>query len=136
MHLIKSKRIGRISTTVIVLMCGLLVSGCDRSPKAQKTETKPATPAVPGAQAVPAAKMDPATQSNAGKYIRKNSPNDYTELKSDGTFLIFQSDYKGNGSYKIDGKRLFLTLKPGVVVEGTIVNKTITDNRGNIWEKQ
>jgi hypothetical protein len=106
------------------------MSGCDSSQKAQKTQTIPATSTAPGGQ------KDPAPQSSVGKYFRQNSPQDYTELKSDGTFLIHQSDFNGDGKYKINGKRLILTLSTGVVVEGNIELKTMIDNRGNVWEKK
>jgi hypothetical protein len=119
-----------LSTLAVIILFASLMFGCDRGPNPQKAQTNQSTPTAQ------AAKADSSPQSSLGKYLRKNNPQDYTELNSDGTFLIYQRDYKGSGKYKIDGTRLILTLKSGVVVEGKIEAKTITDNRGNVWEKQ
>lgn len=74
--------------------------------------------------------------TNVGKYQYEKNPQDYTELKSDGTCLIQQGKGSYAGKYEINGNKLKLTLNTGDVVTGNIEGKTITDNEGQHWVKQ
>jgi hypothetical protein len=74
--------------------------------------------------------------SNVGKYQYEKNPQDFTELKKDGTCLIRQGQGTFTGKYEINGKALKLTLNTGDVVSGSIDGKTITDNEGQHWVKQ
>ena len=105
----KSKSAGRarrLSIPIIVLWCALSMSGCNRG------------------------------SNTTGKYVDEKRPQDYTELKSDGTFLIHQWNLNASGKYSIDGKRLILTMSSGEVVEGKIEGNTITDNEGSRLTKR
>lgn len=72
----------------------------------------------------------------AGKYQNDKQPQDFTELKSDGTFLIKQGTAGYAGKYTISGNKLTLSLASGEVVNGSIEGKTITDNQGEHWTKR
>lgn len=74
--------------------------------------------------------------SSVGKYQYEKKPQDFTELKSDGTCVISQGQKTYTGKYEINGKSLKLTLNTGDVVTGSIEGKTITDNEGQHWVKQ
>jgi len=71
-----------------------------------------------------------------GKFVDKENPQNYTDLRSDGTFLINQGKFKGGGTYLVDGKRLTLTFSSGLVVEGKIKGNVITTDKGGRLTKQ
>ena len=91
---------------LIILCCTLAMFGCDRS------------------------------TTSVGKYVSDKNPQDYTELKNDGTFFIHQGNLSASGKYSIEGKRLILVLSSGEIATGSIEGKTITDNEGSRSTKQ
>jgi hypothetical protein len=132
----------RISTPVIILVCALSLSGCDRDPKTQKAQTAPsppvasvvpATPSVPPATKTPSA---PDVKKYVGKYLNKKYPKDFTELKSDGTFLYREGKINLTGKYSIQGNRLLLALPDGSGSISNIDDRGVTDNAGELWTKQ
>jgi PBP1b-binding outer membrane lipoprotein LpoB len=141
----------RISTPVIILVCALSLSGCDRGPKTQKAQTAPSppvasvAPVTPTAPTVPPAPMAPtATKTPSapdvkkyvGKYLNKKYPKDFTELKSDGTFLYREGKINLTGKYSIQGNRLLLALPDGSGSISNIDDRGMTDNAGELWTKQ
>lgn len=108
MNSISVRRVRRLSIPLLVLWCVLAMFGCNRG----------------------------STSTIAGKYVDEKKSQDFTELKTDGTFLIQQENQSANGKYSIDGKRLILTMSSGEVVEGKIDGKTIIDNGGSRLTKQ
>ena len=145
MHFNKVKRVCRISTSVTLLVCALSLSGCDRGPKTQKAQTVPSPPMVPSAPsaptapaapAAPAVQKAPVAQKFVGKYLNKKYPKDFTELKSDGSFLYVEGKINLTGKYNIQGNRLLLALPDGSGSISNIDDKGITDNTGELWTKQ
>ncbi|HXE96026.1 MAG TPA: hypothetical protein VN642_06455 [Dongiaceae bacterium] len=99
-------RVFRLSSAILILYCALAVFGCNRG------------------------------QDSAGKYLYETNHQNYTELKSDGTFTVHQGTVDANGKYAITGKQLKLSLSTGEVLIGSIEGRTITDNEGKLWTKQ
>ena len=95
------KQIYRNSARYIILTCMLFMLGCNKN------------------------------AAIAGKYIDKKIPDDYTELKADGTFVINQRDIKASGKYSYDKGRLVLTMSTGEVFEGRIEGNAIIGNNGS-----
>ena len=106
MNLVTIKRVFRLSIALVILLCAVVIFGCNRGP------------------------------ASAGKYLSEKNHQDFTELKSDGTFLIQQGNMSLNGKYAIDGKQIKLTLSTGDALTGSIEGRTITDNEGKLWTKQ
>lgn len=148
MNLNKLKKICLISTSVTILLCGLSISGCDRGPKDQKAQTAPGSPPVPTAPVTPNAPVTPAVptasavqtapvaQKYVGKYLNKKYPKDFTELKSDGSFLYREGEINLAGKYAIQGNRILLALPDGSGSISNIDDKGITDNAGELWTKK
>jgi len=72
----------------------------------------------------------------AGKYIDKNYPDDYTELKADGTFAIHQKNINSTGKYSVKDGIITLTLSSGEVFVGRLEGNIIIGNRGSRAIKQ
>jgi len=142
MYLNIVKRVLRISTSITILLSALSISGCDRGPKTQKAQTAPGPPVVPAEPVTPAVLPAPAVQKTpgaqkfVGKYLNKKYPKDFTELKSDGSFLYVEGKINLTGKYTIQGNRLLLALPDGSGSISTINDKGITDNAGELWTKQ
>ena len=71
-----------------------------------------------------------------GTYVSENNAKDYTELKSDGTFVAQQGSAGFSGKYKIVGKNITLTLESGQAARGRIDGNTIIDNQGIHWTRK
>jgi hypothetical protein len=71
-----------------------------------------------------------------GVYVSSKNPKDYTELKSDGTFVCHQQDTTYSGKYVLQGTALTLSLPDGRGASGTIKDNVITDNEGMRWIKK
>jgi len=100
------RKVVRLAIPLSMLLCALTMSGCDRG------------------------------KSSVGTYLSEKNPQDITELKSDGTFLVHQGKMDVSGKYSIEGKTLTLTLNSGNVMTGAIDGKTITDDTGEHWTKK
>ena len=106
MNLINVRRKCCLSSRLIVLLCALTLIGCDRG------------------------------SSVAGKYLDEKKPQEFAELKSDGTFLIHQGKLDAEGKYSIEGKRVALIFNSGKTASGVIEGKTLIGNGGGRWTKR
>jgi hypothetical protein len=106
MNITTARKVYRLIVPLIILCCALTLLGCNRN------------------------------STSTGKYFGEKKPQEFTELKKDGTFLIHQKNLDANGKYSIDGKRLILKLSSGEIVEGNIEGNTIIDNEGGRLTKQ
>jgi hypothetical protein len=73
-----------------------------------------------------------------GKYVRKGKSSDFIDLGPDGTFSVLQDGKSLGGTYKIQGETLTL-ISPrlrGQTSKARLVGDTITDDEGELWEKQ
>lgn len=70
-----------------------------------------------------------------GTYISQERPNDYLELRGDGTFFIMEKDQGLSGTSKLDENRLVLTSPFGAPSIAELREDTIVDNSGLIWVK-
>jgi hypothetical protein len=84
-----------------------------------------------GVQPVP-----PGEASIPGKYIRKDKPSDYFELKADGTFSL-QQDGKGySGNYNVQADVINVQVSNAAASKLRISGNTMTESDGTVWEKQ
>ena len=77
-----------------------------------------------------------STGSVYGKYVYDQNPNDYTELKSDKTFFVRQTNLSVHGTFSIKGTNLTLNPSSGGVWRGVIDGNTIVDSEGMRWTKK
>ena len=74
-----------------------------------------------------------------GKYFNIDDKEEYLELKSDGTFFVYQKMYGGTwaGTYELDGDKIRLISPQGLADVGKIEkNKLYFDSTGKWWEKE
>jgi len=71
-----------------------------------------------------------------GTYVSSKNPKEYTELKSDGTFVCHQQGGYFSGKYVIQGTRLTIVVPGGKGANGTIKGNVMTDNEGMRWIKK
>jgi hypothetical protein len=115
----------RLLTVLFLVGCALIITSCGRNPKAQKP---PSTQKTTETSSYQKGSADP---KYIGKYIDEKNPQNYTELKSDNTFIHHRGDTNSSGMYTIiDGTRLVFYLSSGKTVEGTIDGKSIIGNNG------
>jgi hypothetical protein len=74
--------------------------------------------------------------SAPGKYVRKGKSNDFLELRSDGTFYLWQEGKGFGGTYQIAGDVGIMQISNGPVSKGRFGGNTLTDPNGTVWEKQ
>ena len=77
-----------------------------------------------------------STHSVYGKYVYNQNPKDYTELKSDRTFFVQQTNMRAQGTFEIEGTNLTLNPSSGGAWRGAIVGNTIIDSEGMSWTKK
>jgi hypothetical protein len=77
-----------------------------------------------------------AAPDGTGTYVSSKNPKEYTELKSDGTFVCHQQAASFSGKYVIQGTTLTLIVPGGKGAKGTIKGKVMTDNEGMRWIKK
>jgi hypothetical protein len=73
-----------------------------------------------------------------GRYLRKGKNSDFIELSPDGRFFVLQDGKSLGGSYKIEGEALTL-MSPrlrGKTSIARLLGDTITDDGGELWEKE
>ena len=74
-----------------------------------------------------------------GKYFNTNDKEEYLELKSDGTFFVYQKMLGGTfaGKYELDGDKIRLITPEGWADVGRIEkNKIYFDSTGKWWQKE
>jgi hypothetical protein len=128
-----------LSASIVILASTLaaVTSGCKRTQETpQKAPVVQSAPAGQKAPVAPAAQSAPVAKKYFGKYLNKKYPKDFTELKSDGTFLYQEGKISLTGKYSIQGSRLLLALPDGSGSYSKIDERGITDNAGELWTKQ
>src|SRR4030042_3065604 len=78
---------------------------------------------------------DAESQQHVGIYIKQGSSSEYTELKSDSSFVVKERGTTINGTYRIDGSTLTLVVPGAEVVEGRLDGDKIIDNENQPWVK-
>jgi hypothetical protein len=74
-------------------------------------------------------------KSAPGRYVREKKPQDYLELKTDGTFNLHQDKKDYSGQYEVAGS--VLTIVVGKRADqGKILGNTIIDSEGTHWIKE
>lgn len=74
-------------------------------------------------------------QQYVGVYTKQRNLSDYTELKSDGSFVVKEHGATINGTYKIDGLTLTLLVSGAGMMEGRLDGDKIIDNENQTWVK-
>ena len=74
--------------------------------------------------------------SAAGTYVSEKIPNDYRELKSDGTFYLQQGPAGMTGTYEIEGDQITFKLASGSAHRCKIEGNTIVDPDGERFTKK
>ncbi len=70
-----------------------------------------------------------------GTYTSQDHPNDYIELRGDGTFFIMEKDQGLSGTFKLDENQLVLISPSGASSVAELREDTIIDNSGLNWVK-
>jgi len=77
------------------------------------------------------------SRSPVGKYASEKNPNDFVELRSDGTFFAKETHMgkasQKTGKYRVEGKTITLELGTGDAARGTIDGNTLIDPDGDKW---
>ena len=71
-----------------------------------------------------------------GTYTSQERPNDYIELRGDGTFFIMEKGQGLSGTFKQDETRLVLTSPSGASSIAELRGETLIDNSGLIWDRR
>ncbi|NTW98744.1 MAG: hypothetical protein HGB35_02210 [Geobacteraceae bacterium] len=124
----------KIRLRLLTVMClagsVLIITSCNRNPEPQKSPSTQKTPET-------SSQKGSADQNHIGKYIDETNPQNFTELKSDNTYILHRGDTSSSGMYTIvDGKRLVFYLSSGETVEGTIDDKSIIGKNGGRSTRQ
>lgn len=67
-----------------------------------------------------------------GKYIHESFPSHYLELRSDGTYLLFEGSSSVTGSYEINGAEITI-FASGSTSKANLQGGVITDADGDRW---
>jgi len=79
----------------------------------------------------------PGTIDVSGKYINKDNPKEYIDLKKDGTFYLKKEMWEFEGKWKVDGNILILSLAGERIVKGKIKGGIIRGILGgDTWAKK
>jgi hypothetical protein len=78
----------------------------------------------------------PSDPSISGKYARKNSANDYIELRPDGSFSLQFNGTGYGGNYMVQGNTLTTQVSHGPRSTAQVSGNTLTFSDGNVYEKQ
>lgn len=77
------------------------------------------------------------SKSAAGKYVREKKPQDYLELKPDGTFYLHEDKKDYNGSYEVNGSVLTLVIGKKGIVQAKLTGNVIIDPQdAKRWVKE
>ncbi len=68
-------------------------------------------------------------------YVNEDNPNDYLELKPDGTFYLYEEGIGTTGEWGVRGNELRLS-SIGFLVTGEIKGNKIIDDGGKIWVRK
>jgi hypothetical protein len=74
-------------------------------------------------------------KSAPGKYVREKKPEDYIELKPDGTFHLHQDKKDYDGQYGIEGSVLTVVFGKSSD-QAKMSGSTVIDSRGTRWVKE
>jgi hypothetical protein len=70
-------------------------------------------------------------QPVVGIYTNEKMPENTTELRSDGTFIVKERSQTFTGKYRVQGNQLELVLDSGETATGSIESGTLIDPEGN-----
>ena len=74
--------------------------------------------------------------SATGIYFREDNTK-YMELHSDGSFFLYEGATRQyRGKYRIDGRKLTLSIEGGKTVSSTIESNILIDPHGHKWKKK
>ena len=68
--------------------------------------------------------------SVVGFYVNETKPQNTTELRADGTFLVTERSESFAGKYRLKGKTLILELPNGQIVSGSLEGNVMIDADG------
>ncbi len=102
MRLTSTRNTSRLQFTAVALLCALSLFGCNSS----------------------------SSKTLSGKYFDEGNPQNFTEFKTDKTFVVHKGSKSFNGSYSTDGHILTLKLSTGEIFKGKIEGKTIIGDGG------
>ena len=71
-----------------------------------------------------------------GKFVSESNPNDYLQLRGDGSFTQEEGGRTFSGTYESNDNKIILTLNPDAAGEGTIFEVVLIDSDGEQWGKQ
>jgi hypothetical protein len=74
----------------------------------------------------------------AGKYVSEENPNDYLELRRDGSLFLQEKGVTLEGKYRVDGDEITLSMSFlgfSVPTKGRVVGNVIIDKDGEKWVK-
>jgi hypothetical protein len=74
-------------------------------------------------------------KSAPGRYVREKKPQDYLELRPNGTIFLRQDKKDYDGQYEVAGSAITLVIGKKVV-QGKILGNTIIDPNGSHWVKE
>ncbi len=74
----------------------------------------------------------------AGRYVsdRDRTPKDYFELAADGAFTLEEDGGSLEGTYRLSGTQLTLTMSSGQALAGKFEGGVFSDPLGARWTKQ
>ena len=88
-------------------------------------------PVAPAAVPAPAA---PRTATAAGTYYSVDDCGEYTTLRPDGTFRVWQDEEAMEGRYVLRDKTILLTPADATMsLLGSLSGHELTDNKGRTW---
>ena len=102
MHLTSTGKSSRLLSTAVTLLCAISLFGCDSN----------------------------SSKTLSGKYVDEGNPLNFTEFRTDKTFVVHKGSKSFNGSYSTDGHILTLKLSTGEIFKGKIEGKTIIGDGG------
>jgi len=81
------------------------------------------------------------SKSFVGKYVNRDNPAEYLELKHDDTFYLEVRGIGLTGTYEVEGTTIILEFNMGLTDRGTIDDNTLVDlglprEEGKTWVKK
>jgi len=74
--------------------------------------------------------------SISGTYMNRDNPDEYLELRADGTFYLKEIEAGFVGEWDIKGDVLTLSFPLGLAARGRVEGDTVVDEEGKTWVKK
>ena len=87
-----------------------------------------------GASACSAGSPSHVGQDYVGRYMKEGNTTDYTELRSDGTFLFLDTGWRACGTYTLRHNEITFRLPMGTSV-ATLEPGRLIDNEKQVWAR-